>query len=201
MSMKLPKIIGLTGGIAAGKSLARGMLERLGVPCIDADRVARSIHQNPAHAATIDIAHKFPMAIDDAGRLCSGSLRTVFAKNKSSNADLKAILKPYVLEQLRCWSQQQESIYVVWESALILEEQIEVDRVLVIDVNPELQFSRIAQRNPDYAIADINSILSLQMTQRQRQKVAQDMISNNASIEELNQKMLGQHFYYLTIWA
>ena len=89
-----PKILGLTGGIGSGKSQVRHILENLNVPCLDADIVARAIHQDAAHPAVAEIARAFPDAIDIDGKLSRGSLRSIFAADPAANSRLQAILKP-----------------------------------------------------------------------------------------------------------
>lgn len=94
---KRPKIVGLTGGIAAGKSATRQAFERLGVPCLDADAVARDIHQDPAHPATQTLAKTFAEWMTPEGALQRGSLQGLFARDTDANHTLIGILKPHVL--------------------------------------------------------------------------------------------------------
>lgn len=84
-----PRIVGLTGGIASGKSLACTMFASLGVPTLDIDLVARAMHQDPFHPATRALAAAVPHAMTIDGALRRGSLRTLFARDEVANAALK----------------------------------------------------------------------------------------------------------------
>lgn len=201
MNIEKPKVVGLTGGLGSGKSQVRRMLEDLHVPCIDADVVARAIHQDATHPATIEIARVFPHAINENSCLSRGSLRTVFTLDRTANERLQAILKPYVLAQMLIWTAQQSSAYVVWESALIIEASIPVDRVLVIDANRPLQVARVKERNPDWSETQIYRVLALQLGQEKRKIHADDVIGNVGTLKNLQRQVEMQHRQYLTLWT
>jgi dephospho-CoA kinase len=196
-----PKIIGLTGGIGSGKSLVRTMFAELGVPTSDADLVARQIHQDPAHPATKEIANTFPHAISPDGRLKRGSLREFFARDATANEQLKSILRPHVEAAMRAWTQQQSTPYVVWESALIIEANISVDRILLIDAPPALQLTRIATRNPDWSREEAERILAMQTDRAHRASRAHDTILNDGTIDELRRQVDTLHRRYLELWG
>lgn len=201
MHIAKPKIVGLTGGLGSGKSQVRSMLETLKVPCIDVDVVARAIHQDASHPATKEIARIFPHAVDANSRLARGSLRTVFALDNAENTRLKTILKPYVLAQLRMWSAQQRAVYVVWESALIIEAEIPVDRILLIEADRSLRFNRVKTRNPDWSEAQIDQVLILQLEAGERSIHADDVMTNITTLKVLQQQVEIQHHQYLTLWT
>ncbi|NHZ60905.1 dephospho-CoA kinase [Massilia sp. CCM 8694] len=97
MSVTPPKVLMLTGGIGSGKSTFARAFAALGVPCIDADALARTVHQDPAHPATLRIARAFPQAMAADGSLARGSLRNIFARDPAANEELKRLLRPAVL--------------------------------------------------------------------------------------------------------
>lgn len=201
MEITAPKIVGLTGGLGSGKSVVRRMLEDLNVPCMDADVVARTIHQDATHPATTEIARFFPRAINENACLSRGSLRTVFALDRTANTHLQTILKPFVLEEMLKWTVRQDAAYVVWEFALIIEACIPVDRVLMIDANRLLQVDRVKERNPDWSEAQIYQVLALQLGSRKRKIHADDVISNIGTLKNLRQQVEMQHRQYLTLWT
>ena len=200
--MKLAaKVVGLTGGLGCGKSTVRRMWESLGVPCTDADAVARDIHQNPHHAAVAEIARVFPQAMTADGRLNRGSLRSLFAIDATANAKLKKILAPHVIASMQQWTMEQAALYVVWESALLIEEKIAVDRLVVVDTNTHLQLARIVKRNPDWSAAQINSVLAMQLGRQDRLIFADDTICNDSSLSSLEEKAQALHANYLQRWT
>lgn len=199
-SHRVPGIVALTGGIGSGKSVVRKMFEKLGVPCIDADLVARTIHQDPAHPATRQIAQAFPESAAPDGTLRRGSLRARFANDEEANRKLKRILKPHVMAAILQWTHAQKAPYVIWESALILDENIPADRVLVVDAPDEIRVARIRARNPDWPIEQINNILAAQLPRATYLQAAQDVIQNDASLESLRKRVDALHRMYLEIW-
>ncbi len=196
-----PRVVALTGGIGSGKSVVRQMLEELGVSCIDADKVARDIHQDPAHPATMTLVRTFPHAATSDGRLNRGSLRTLFAIDAAANRELKQILKPWVMEQILQWTQAQQSPYVAWESALILDEAIPVDRVLLVDAGEDVRIARIQTRNPDWSITQIRQILAMQLPRIVYLQHAHDVLHNQGSSAALQRQVAAQHHRYMTIWG
>jgi len=196
-----PKIVGLTGGIGSGKSTARRILESLGVPCIDADIVAREIHQDPAHPALDELAAAFPHAITAERRLRRGSLRELFVSDLDANERLKAILQPHVLARLRQWTAKQRAPYVVWESALLLESKAAVDRILVVVADRTLQINRVKNRNPDWSMAQIEKMLALQPDHAELARHAHDLIHNEGSVEQLAPQLQALHRTYQQRWG
>lgn len=196
-----PKIVGLTGGMGSGKSTVRQMLHNLGVPCVDADIVAREIHQKAGHPALGEIALAFPHAMTPDGRLSRGSLHKIFAIDAGANNRLKTILGPYVVARMSQWTAEQKTPYVVWESALIIEAKIRVDRIMVVDIRRELQIARVLERNPHWNAAQIESILALQLDRADRVKYAHDTICNDGSFDNLQRQVRALHSTYLELWG
>lgn len=197
---KVPKVVGLTGGLGSGKSTARGMWESLGVPCADADTVAREIHQDSNHPAMAELALAFPFAITPDGRLSRGTLRTLFVSDPDANTLLKTILTPHVLAQLQRWTAEQDAPYVVWESALLMEEKIAVDRMVVVDASAAQQRARAQARNPDWTLAHIDGVLSMQLGREARLARADDTLHNEGELGALSAQVLALHQGYLTRW-
>jgi dephospho-CoA kinase len=200
MKLQTPKVVGLTGGLGSGKSTARGVWESLGVPCADADTVAREIHQDSNHPAMAELALAFPFAITPDGRLSRGTLRTLFATDPAANTMLKSILTPHVLAHLQRWTAQQDAPYVVWESALLIEEKITVDRMVVVDASAAQQRARVQARNPDWTLAHIDGVLSMQLSREARLGYADDTIHNEGDLAALRAQVLALHQAYLARW-
>lgn len=200
LAANLPHTVGLTGGIGSGKSQARKMFEQAGVPCIDADMVAREIHQQPDHPALIELAQAFPSAMTSDGLLSRGSMRSIFSTDPIANARLKSILGPHVMKELRAWSCLQSCSFVVWESALIIDEKISVDRILVVDASYETQVERVLLRNPDWSREQIDGIIKLQLPRELRVLAADDVIDNNGTVDKLREQVTLLCGQYLKLW-
>ena len=200
MKQQAPKVVGLTGGLGSGKSTARSVWEELGVPSADADTVAREIHQDSNHPAMAELALAFPFAITPDGRLSRGTLRTLFATDPDANTLLKSILAPHVLAHLQRWTAEQDAPYVVWESALLIEEKIKVDQLVVVDASVQQQRARVQSRNPDWTLAHIDGVLSMQLGREARLTRANDTIHNDGDLAALRAQVLALHRAYVQRW-
>lgn len=200
-SQSRPYVLALTGGIGSGKSAARNAFESLGIPSIDADQVARSIHQNPNHPAMATIAEFVPHSVTQDGRLHRGALRRQFATDGKTNRELKRILKPFVMAEIEDWTNRMNTPYVVWESALIIEEGVPCDRLLVVDAPENIRVARVLARNPDWTIDQIENILSLQLASSAYVAAADDVIRNSGSLTDLRKQVEELHSRYLRDWS
>lgn len=196
-----PKVLALTGSIGSGKSTFARAFADLGVPCLDTDLVARTIHQDPSHPATNAIALAFPQAMTPDGRLARGSLRTVFAANPGANDELKRILRPSVLAEAQRWTEAQDAPYVIWESALSLDQDIGSARVLVIDASEETRLARIALRNPDWSREQALAIISMQLPREAYLAGADDVIVNDGPPDAIPALAARLHQTYLSLWS
>ena len=196
-----PHVLGLTGGIGSGKSTTRKIFETLGVPTIDGDEVARSIHQNPKHPAMAALADLIHQSITADGRLQRGSLRHQFASDHDANQKLKRVLKPFVIAETEHWTRRMRGAYVVWESALIIDEDIPCDRILVIDAPKSARIARVLDRNPDWTEEHTENILSVQLSSTAYIAAADDVICNDGSIAQLRKQIEELHLRYMKNWS
>ena len=196
-----PPVLALTGSIGSGKSRFARAFAALGVPCLDTDSVARAFHQDPTHPATCAIAQAFPQAMTSDGRLARGSLRTVFAANPGANDELKRLLRPAVLSAAQRWTQEQVAPYVLWESALSIDQDIGAARVLVIDAAEPTRLARIALRNPDWSREQVLAIISLQPPRNAYLAGADDVVVNDGPLEAIPALAAQLHHTYLSLWS
>jgi len=196
-----PQVLALTGSIGSGKSSFARAFAALGVPCLDTDVVARAIHQDPLHPATLAIALAFPQAMTPDGRLARGSLRTIFAADPSANDELKRILRPAVLAEAQRWTGEQIAPYVIWESALSLDQDIGSARVLVIDAAEPTRLARIALRNPDWSREQALAIISMQPPRAAYLAGADDVALNDGPEGAIPALAAQLHLQYLSLWS
>lgn len=207
MESQAPRVIGLTGGIASGKSCARKMFEDFHVPCIDIDTLSRSIHQNPRHPVCAELRHVFPEQMNSDGALNRGSLRHYFSLFPAANQILKNILKPYVMQEVLAWTSGQSSPYVIWESALIIEDKmlngfsVKLTRTLLVNASFENQLVRLGIRCPDWSDEERRRVIALQLTFAQMRQFADDLIENNADLQSLKKQVAYWHQRYLKLEA
>lgn len=199
------RVVLMTGGMGCGKSSAAAGFLKLGVPVIDADMVARKIHQDSQHPAMAEIALVLLRLLTDAGRLRRGILRTVLINDIDANRCLRKLLQPYVLQAMWQWTMQQTAAYVIWESALLPDKDdgFVYDSVLLLQADEEKRLQRVRLRNPEWTEAEIWQAFQMQAQEYARRGQAHDLIVkiiNQGSIAELKQEVLQQHLTYMSYW-
>ncbi|MBK8970227.1 MAG: dephospho-CoA kinase [Hahellaceae bacterium] len=192
--------IGLTGGIASGKSAAARHFMALGVPLINADQVARDIVA-PGEPCLAAIAETFGqnMLLPD-GNLNRPALRALVFADADARGKLEAITHPEIGRRIRAWLAAQKSPYVILESPLLLETRQHewVNRVLVIDVPEALQIERAVARD-GVPVEQAKAILAAQMPRALRQSRADDIITNNKDLAVLQAAVEQLHTQYLAL--
>ncbi|MDT8877962.1 dephospho-CoA kinase [Halomonas saccharevitans] len=182
-------IIGVTGGIASGKSTVARAFAALGVPWVDADDVAREIVE-PGEPALAEIAAHFGANVIAAdGRLDRRALRAIVFDDDAERHRLEAITHPRVRERLIAHLARLEAQsvpYVLLVSPLLFEsgQAALVDRCLVIDVPESLQITRTAARD-DVDESQARAIVAAQMPRQARLERADDVIDNAADEDAL----------------
>jgi dephospho-CoA kinase len=180
--------IGLTGGIASGKSTVARLFADRGVPVIDLDLLAREVVQ-PGEPGLADLVAAFGEGIlDDRGELDRTGLRTRVFSDAAARRRLEALLHPRILEATVCASETAGGPYQVIVAPLLVEFGLAgwVDRVLVVDCPTETQIARLLARDAgDEALA--RAILATQATREQRLSAAHDVIVNDGPAEQLSE--------------
>jgi dephospho-CoA kinase len=195
-----PLTIGLTGGIASGKSLVSSAFEALGVPVMDADFAARAIVE-PGTPALKAIVQRFGAAILQAdGSLDRRALRARVFSDGSQRRQLEAITHPAIRQYLRDWRDAQITPYCVLAIALLVEgsSRALVDRVLVVDVPESVQLARLIQRDGvEETLA--RRMIAAQASRAQRLAAADDVIVNDGSPESARLEVAKLHQQYLEL--
>ncbi|MEQ6917640.1 dephospho-CoA kinase [Halomonas aquatica] len=182
-------IIGLTGGIASGKSTVARAFAALGIPWVDADEVAREIVA-PGEPALDEIAEHFGNeVIAPDGSLDRRALRAIVFGDAAERRRLEAITHPRIRERLIAHLarlQAQAAPYVLLVSPLLFEsgQHALVDRCLVVDVPEATQVARTASRD-DVDEAQARAIVAAQMSRQERLDRADDVIDNSADEDTL----------------
>jgi dephospho-CoA kinase len=194
-------VVGLTGGIAAGKSTATAFFRDRGVPVIDADQVARDVVAlgTPGLAA---VAAAFgPEALQPDGTLNRPRMREIIFADPAARHRLEAILHPRIRDEIRARLRQLNAPYCILDVPLLLESdslRALAHRVLVIDVPVEVQVARLMQRDRMTA-QQCQAILAAQATRAQRLEGADDVVDNAADIATLQRQLEHLHARYLEL--
>jgi dephospho-CoA kinase len=178
--------IGLTGGIASGKSTVARLFAAKGVPVIDLDEVAREVVE-PGRPALAAIAEEFGEDLLDAeGRLDRGALRRRVFEDPEARRRLEALLHPRILEEAVRLAGAAGGPYQLFVVPLLVESGLAgwVDRVLVVDCPVEAQLERLLARDGGDE-AEARAMLAAQASRKQRLAVADDVILNDGGLDRL----------------
>ena len=180
-------LVGLTGGIASGKSLVSERLGALGAAVVDADLVAREVVA-PGTAGLAGLVERFgPGVLGPDGALDRAALRTLVFADPAARTDVDALLHPLIRDRsdaLIADSAAGGAPYTVYAVPLLVETgQVDrFDRVLVVDVPVELQRARLLARDGRDA-AEADRIIGAQASREARLAVADDVIVNDGTVE------------------
>ena len=186
-----PFRIGLTGGIASGKSAVADLFAELGVPIIDTDVIAREVVQ-PGQPALDEIRSRFgEHMIDAAGNLDRAALREAIFSDDQARLDLEAILHPRIGAETRRQADAVEGAYQVIVVPLLTNSPLIrfVDRVLVVDCDENTQLQRLLARDRE-SIDQARRILAAQASREDRLRIADDVIDNNRSLQDLRREVI-----------
>jgi dephospho-CoA kinase len=193
-------VVGLTGGIASGKSLVSSAFERLGVTVIDADVVARDVVE-PGQPALEEIVERFGAEIvDEQGRLRRRALREIVFADDAQRAELERITHPRIREELARRRDAAQSDYCLLVVPLLAKSSMIdlVDRVLVVDAPEGVQMDRLMSRD------DINEDLARRMiaaqdSRAQRLALADDVLINTGPRKDIADLAAALHAGYLRL--
>ena len=185
-----PLRVGLTGGIASGKSTVAAMFADLGVPIIDTDVIAREIVA-PGQPALDEVRRRFgDNVVDAAGNLDRAALRRLIFADDAARRDLEAILHPRIGAETRKRSESARGPYQVIVVPLLTESALLdfVDRVLVVDCDEQRQIERLLARDAETK-EQARRILAAQASRQDRLAIADDVISNDRELAYLREQV------------
>jgi len=196
--------VGLTGGVGSGKSTIGGMLSRRGVGIVDADAIAHELTQ-PGGAAIDALRAAFgEAAIAGDGSLDRTWMRARAFADTSTRARLEAILHPLIRATSNRRAEELSvdgCPYVVFVIPLLVESgdtRGRFDRILVVDCSEATQIARVCLR-PGIDTNVARAILAAQATRARRLEAADDVLFNEAPMEQIEARVDRLHQCYLEL--
>ncbi len=192
--------IGLTGGIASGKSTAAARFAALGVPVVDADVVSRAVVA-PGETGLAAVVAQFGTGVlGSDGALDRRALRDIVFADATARQRLEAILHPRIRAEMERLANAASGPYVILAIPLLVEggSLDRVDRILVVDTEEHLQLARLVARDhvsPEQA----HAMLKAQASRAARLALADDVLANGAGITELERGVDRLHAEYLRL--
>jgi dephospho-CoA kinase len=192
--------VGLTGGIASGKSTVAKLFGALGVPIIDTDQVARDVVE-PGQPPLERLVERFgPSILTPDGHLDRPALRNIVFSDPKARADLEALTHPAIGAAVEARSAIAGGPYQILVIPLLVEKNLgaQLDRVLVVDCDEELQIKRLQARDSS-SLEQARSILNAQASRTARLKAAHDVITNEGDMNALRDQVSTLHARYLEL--
>jgi dephospho-CoA kinase len=192
--------VGLTGGIASGKSLVAELFRQHGVHVIDADQLAREVVAPGQPGLARLVAHFGPDILDARGSLERRRMRERVFTDAEARRQLEAILHPLIHAELARQRDADGGEYSILMIPLLARSgmRVLVDRILVVDAPETTQIERLRRRDNISNELALN-MLSAQETRQQRLDVADDILLNSGDASLLEAPVAQLHLHYLKL--
>ncbi|MFZ9963191.1 MAG: dephospho-CoA kinase [Burkholderiales bacterium] len=190
--------VAVTGGIGSGKTSVTNKFHELGVAVIDTDLIAHDLTQKNVDVL-VEIKNIFGDKVFTGGALSREKLREIVFNNEDLLRSLERVLHPRIRQEVESKLRIVESEYAIVAIPLLLKKADYdfIDRILVIDCEERIQIQRVISRN-GFSEELVRSIMSKQLSRRERNQLADDLIDNNADIDSLYTKIEKLHLNYLS---
>lgn len=194
-----PFVVAVSGGIASGKSAVTQCFARFGIACYDADVAARAVVAAGQPGLAQIVAQFGNSVVGEDGELDRAAMRRLIFADPVQRSALEAIVHPRVRAWLRERVLDDRGIYCLLAIPLLAETWPAydwVDRVLIVDVDPAVQLQRLQQRDAIERELALKMIAA-QATREQRLAIADDVVDNSGSLDELDVAVAQLHGRYL----
>ena len=193
------KKIGLTGGIASGKTMVSDCFKKLGTQVIDADIISHEVTE-PSGSAFEEILSEFGSEIlDEKGLINRKKMRAIIFNDPSQKKILENIIHPKVRDEMFQRINKSDDHYLIVSVPLLVETGMHqiIDRNLLVDCSEDTQIERLMHRDK-ITLNEARAILKNQASRSDRKKIADDLIvnENNVTLIELENEVLELHKYY-----
>lgn len=184
--------VAITGGIGTGKTTISNMFSDKGVPVFNSDEIAKEI-MNTNSLLKNEIVTAFGDKVYDKNRLNKEYLSDAIFNNETLLKKINAIVHPYVADEFNSWIEEQDSKYIIYESAIIFENQGEgfFDKIICVTAPEDDVISRVMKRN-NFSVDKIKSIINKQLPNDAKIQKS-DYVIENINISKLSDKVLEIH--------
>lgn len=190
-------VVGLTGGIAAGKTTVSKMFADLGIPVIDADDLAREV-VDPGTPGLQQVVDEFgPSVLDSSGRLDRKIVGDLVFNDEEARTKLNAILHPRIAAAGANYInsyQDHEAPYIVYEAALLVETGTyeALAALVVVSADESVQRLRLVARD-GFTVDEANARIASQLPVSRKVEVADFVITNNGNLEHTREQVAEVH--------
>tara|TARA_Y100000588_G_scaffold388873_1_gene490143 strand:- start:6587 stop:7204 length:618 start_codon:yes stop_codon:yes gene_type:complete len=187
--------VGLTGGIASGKSTVADILRIKGIPVLDADQISRDLVSSGSETLSQIVNEFSDSVLDKSGNLDRGKLGEIIFSNTEQREKLNNIMHPKIQEEQKKWLQkicsEGKSKIAVVEAALMIESggYKNFDFIVVVKCSEKNQYERIRKRN-ELSEDSIKARLDSQMAMSKKINYANWVIDNSGDLNSLESQIL-----------
>jgi dephospho-CoA kinase len=184
--------VAITGGIGTGKTTILSMFADKGIPVFNSDEIAREI-MNTNPLLKNEIITAFGDKAYDKNKINKKYLSNVVFNNKTLLKKINSIVHPYVADEFNSWMKKQDSKYIIYESAIIFENQGEgfFDKIICVTAPEDDVISRVMKRN-NFSKDKIKSIINKQLPNEAKIQKS-DYVIENVDISKLSDRVLEIH--------
>ena len=184
--------VAITGGIGTGKTTISNMFLDKGVPVFNSDDIAKEI-MNKNSLLRNEIITAFGDKAYDENKLNREYISGLVFNNETLLKKINAIVHPYVADEFNSWIEEQDSKYIIYESAIIFENQVEdfFYKIICVTASEEDVISRVMKRN-NFSVDKIKSIINKQLPNDAKIQKS-DYVIENINISKLSDKVLEIH--------
>ncbi len=176
---KIPIKIGVTGGIGTGKTTVCTIFKKIGIPIFNADEQSKILLKKNENVIS-KIITVFGDNILDKKKIDTKKLGRIVFTNKQKLIELNNILHPRVIEKFDNWLLEQDSKYIIKESALLFESNTykKLDKIILIQSPLKLRINRVCSRD-NRTKNEVSKIIKNQLKQSEYIKLVDYVITNN----------------------
>lgn len=191
MKQSKPYVVGLTGGIASGKTSVANALRDMGMTVLDADAISRSVTA-PGGEALADIRKAFGDSMFDGEILNRRALGDVVFRDEEKRKQLEEIIHPLVIGKMKRLTEEANADIVFWDVPLLYETGMDKDcgEVWCVHVPADEQVRRVMRRDHMTRTQAMNRIGS-QMPVREKKARAQHLINTSGSFRATRRRVRG----------
>ena len=193
------KKIGLTGGIASGKTTVSDCFKKLGTQVIDADVISHEVTEPSGSAFEVILSEFGSEILDEKGLINRKKMRAIIFNDPSQKKILEKIIHPKVRDEMFQRINKSDDHYLIVSVPLLVETGMHqiMDRNLLVDCSEDTQIERLMHRDK-ITLNEARAILKNQASRSDRKKIADDLIvnENNVTLIELENEVLELHKYY-----
>lgn len=190
-------VVGLTGGIACGKSTVAEMFADLGIPVVDADDLAREVVEPGTPGLQLIVDEFGEGVLDDAGRLDRKKVGEMVFGDEEVRETLNAIMHPLIGAagaQSIMAHQDDPAPYLLYEAALLVETRAyeAFSALIVVSADESLQRLRLIARD-GFSVSEANARIGSQLAVERKIAVADYVVTNNGDLDSTREQVVQVH--------